>query len=272
MTEKPAISVPSTSVSGGGSRASTRLVPEEQPVALTYNGTTQAVMMATPDDLEDFAVGFTLSEGIAAGHQISRLDILEHGMGFECQMWLEEEAGTRLEDRRRASVGPVGCGLCGIDSLEQVMRPLPLLPDTKLRLNSDQINAAMRALRDGQTLHDQTRGVHAAGFLSADMSVTVREDVGRHNALDKLIGAMARGGADMSSGAVLLTSRVSVDMVQKTVMAGCPILIAVSAPTAGAVRVADDAGLSLVALAREKTFEIFTHPHRITPKEVHNVA
>ena len=270
---RPSHSVPSVAVAGGSARPTTRDIPEETAVALSYNGTTQAVMMATPADLQEFAVGFSLGEGIVDHpDQIERLEIEELDAGIDCQMWLSDAAADRLGERRRQIAGPVGCGLCGIDSLEQAMRPLPQLPPDSVCTGSVRLLHAMHMLRKGQKLHDLTRGVHGAGFLHSDDSVTVKEDVGRHNALDKLIGSLTLDGVDPASGAILLTSRVSVELVQKTVLAGAPILIAVSAPTAHAVRLAEYAGLTLIALARDERFEVFTHPHRITPQEAHNVA
>lgn len=268
MSLRPHISVPARAVSHGTARDGTRTLAQEVPVALSYNGTTQAVMMASPADLADFAYGFSLTEEIARPEDIQRLDVVEHPKGLECRMWLAPEAEARLTRRRRHMAGPVGCGLCGIDSLDEALRPLPRLPESSTPFHPAQITAAMTRLRDGQPLHDLTRSVHAAGFLSAAGGLTIREDVGRHNALDKLIGAL-RGTCD---GAALLTSRVSVEMVQKTVLAGIPLLVAVSAPTACAVELAQDAGLTVAALARGDTFEIFTHPHRIQTGKASDVA
>ncbi|MEB3421407.1 formate dehydrogenase accessory sulfurtransferase FdhD [Salipiger manganoxidans] len=248
-----------------GTRALCRSLPEEVPVALVFDGTTQAVMMATPADIADFAMGFALSEGIVTNPaQIREIEVVDQAAGIEARLWLTEERGEALAARRRAMLGPVGCGLCGIDSLEQALRPLPVLPDSGLRLTRAEVAQATEALRDFQPLHDQTHAVHAAGFLRpGEGIVTVREDVGRHNALDKLIGALVRAGSDPAQGAVVLTSRVSVDMVQKTVMAGCPVLIAVSAPTAQALRVAEAAGLTVAAFARASAFDLYAAPHRI---------
>jgi FdhD protein len=241
----------------------TRVLPEETPVALVYNGGTQAVMMATPADLEDFALGFTITEGIAPRARLPEVEILAHPQGVEARMWLPAEAEARLSARRRATVGPVGCGLCGIDSLEQALRPLPALPEAHVALTAADVRFALGELRDWQPLHDETRAVHAAGFWRpGDGIVMAREDVGRHNALDKLVGALARGGAEPAIGAIALTSRLSVEMVQKAVMAGVPILLAVSAPTAQAVRMAAAANLTIAAMSRGDV-HVFTHPRRI---------
>jgi len=238
-----------------------RSLPEEMPVALVYNGGTQAVMMATPADIEDFATGFTLTEGIVGA--LPGVEIVAHEDGIEARMWLAPEAEAALSARRRAAVGPVGCGLCGIDSLAQAMRTLPVLPAGGLTLSPSDVKFALMELRDWQPLHDETRAVHAAGFWRpGDGILLAREDVGRHNALDKLVGALARAGIDPASGAIALTSRLSVEMVQKCVMAGSPVLIAVSAPTAQAVRVAEVAGLTLASTSRGEV-HVFTHPGRI---------
>jgi FdhD protein len=250
-----------TGVSSGA-----RAVPEETAVALVCDGSTEAVMMATPADLEDFAVGFCLSEGIVRHPaEIRNLEIVAQPDGIEARIWLVAERGREAASRRRTRAGPTGCGLCGVDSLAEAARlrmpaPLPQL----VPLAPEQLLAAMAALEAAQLLGPRTRAVHAAGFWRADDGlVAAREDVGRHNALDKLAGALARVGDTNRAGAVLLTSRVSVEMVQKTAALGAPVLVAVSAPTALAVRTAERAGITLVAVARRDGFEVFTHPHRI---------
>jgi len=248
----------------GTAHDASRTLPEEWAVALVYNGTTRAVMMATPADLVDFGIGFSLTEGIATPDQISEIEVVEHALGSEVRMWVGDEHAAALSARARASIGPVGCGLCGIDSLEQALRPLPALPESRLRLTPHDIDTASNSLRTGQPLHDQTRAMHAALFYVPGKGVThAREDVGRHNALDKLVGALARDGIDTTTGAMVITSRVSVDMVQKAVVAGCPALIAASAPTAHAVRMAQEAGLTLIALARGDGADVFSGADRI---------
>lgn len=248
----------------GRAVAGTRALPEEVPVALVYNGTTQAVMMATPADLADFGRGFTVTEGLAKSDEIEEApEVVTHATGIEVRMWLPEDRAAALMARRRAMTGPVGCGLCGVDSLDQVVRALPAV-GKGVRVAAPDVTRAMAALRAGQTLHDRTRAVHGAGFYRpGEGIVAVREDVGRHNALDKLIGAMG----DCSAGMVVLTSRVSVEMVQKAAMAGASVIAAVSAPTTLAVRTAEAAGLTLIALARDETFEIFTHAERVTEED-----
>ncbi len=238
-----------------------RTLPEEVAVAISYNGTTQAVMMATPADLVDFAYGFSLTEGIAAPADIDSVEVVETPRGVDLQIWLRPQAEARLARRRRQMAGPVGCGLCGIDSLDEALRPPARIPELSFTMSPAQVRAAIATLPGAQPLHDTTHAAHAAGFWSGQLLAT-REDVGRHNALDKLAGHLAR--TPHPTGAVLLTSRVSIDMVQKVAALGQPILIAVSAPTAHAIDLAHQAGLTLIALARRDRFEVFTHPGRIT--------
>lgn len=258
------ISAPSRRVRAAiaSGRSVDRALPEEVPVALVHNGSTFAVMMATPSDLEDFAWGFALSEGVAPVEELGAVEVIEHEAGIEARMWLPEPRIAALNARRRAMVGPVGCGLCGIDSLEEAGRKVPAVPEG-IALSETDVALALDELRDWQPLHDETHAVHGAGFFVPGSGIVMaREDVGRHNALDKLIGAMARAGIDPASGAIVLTSRLSLEMVQKAAMAGTSILCAVSAPTAHAVRVADAAGLTLVSRGRGG-IAVFTHLHRI---------
>lgn len=241
-----------------------RELPVEMPIALVYDGTTHAVMMASPSDLEDFAVGFSLSEGIvAAPDEVEGLEIVEHGAGIELRMWLARDRGVALAQRRRSLAGPTGCGLCGIESLEAVAAQFPpVVRDITFAV--DDIMAAVASLSAAQVLNGRTHAVHGAGYWSRDAGLlAIAEDVGRHNALDKLIGGLRRRGVDVGNGLILLTSRVSVEMVQKAAAAGAPVIVAVSAPTKLALETADAAGITLVAVARPDGFEIFTHPTRI---------
>jgi FdhD protein len=242
----------------------TRAIPEEAALALTYNGGTYAVMMGTPQNLEDFAVGFSLTEGIVQSPgEISSLEIVDLDDGIELRMWLREEKAARLNERRRHIAGPTGCGLCGIDSIAEAVRPTAVVGKGRT-FAPRELMTAMASVPALQTINVETRAVHAAAFWTpAAGIVALREDVGRHNALDKLAGALAESKAPASEGIVLLTSRVSVEMVQKTAAIGATVMIAVSAPTALAVRIADAAGITLVAVARSDGFEIFTHPDRI---------
>ncbi|MDB5639488.1 MAG: formate dehydrogenase family accessory protein FdhD [Bradyrhizobium sp.] len=248
-----------------GLSSGSRSIPEETAVALTYNGGTYAVMMTTPQDLEDFAVGFSLSEGIiGSASDIDSLDVVSLDDGVELRMWLSKPKADRLQERRRHIAGPTGCGLCGIDSISEAMRPAAPIGHGR-QFSSEQIMAAMRNVGSRQKLNIETRAVHAAAFWDATGGiVALREDVGRHNALDKLGGALARASVAASEGIILLTSRVSVEMVQKSAAIGSPVMVSVSAPTALAVRMADAAGITLAAIARADGFEVFTHPYRIS--------
>jgi FdhD protein len=233
-------------------------------IALVHDGSTTAVMMATPADLEDFGVGFSLSEGIVERpDEIAGMELAASDLGIEVRMWLTGEPSGRLAQRRRRLAGPTGCGLCGIESLaEATRRPRRFADEGELRIPAEELAAAMVALERQQTLGRATRAVHAAGLWIGGQLVAVREDVGRHNALDKLIGALvSRRG--LHRGVLLLTSRVSVDLIQKAAVLGAPIVCAVSAPTALAVRMAETAGLTLVAISRADGFEVFTHPGRL---------
>jgi FdhD protein len=243
-----------------------RTIPEESALALTYNGGTYAVMMSTPRDLRDFAVGFSLSEGIIqSADDIDTLDIIELDDGIELRMWLAQSKAERLSERRRHIAGPTGCGLCGIDSIAEAVRPAAIVAQGR-SFSPREIMTAMQAMPALQSINIETRAVHAAGFWTPAHGIAaVREDVGRHNALDKLAGAVAISKLAASEGMVLLTSRVSVEMVQKAAAMGAPLVVAVSAPTALAVRMADTAGITLAAIARADGFEIFTHPGRIVP-------
>jgi FdhD protein len=242
-----------------------RSIPEETAVALTYNGGTHAVMMTTPQDLEDFAVGFSLSEGvISSSADIDSLDIVRLAAGVELRMWLSKPKADRLQERRRHIAGPTGCGLCGIDSIAEAMRPAAVIGHGR-QFSSEQIMVAMQKVPLLQKLNIETRAVHAAAFWDVTNGiVALREDVGRHNALDKLSGALACASVVANEGIILLTSRISVEMVQKSAVIGAPVMVSVSAPTALAVRMADAAGITLAAIARADGFEVFTHPYRIS--------
>ncbi|RWE80402.1 MAG: formate dehydrogenase accessory sulfurtransferase FdhD [Mesorhizobium sp.] len=258
----------------GGTAAANRMVPEETPVAFSFAGTTHAVMMASPADFEDFALGFSLTEGIIADpKEIEAIEVEDLGAGIDIQIRLKDQANTRFQARRRRLAGPVGCGLCGIESIEEAMRSVEAVGASKLTLQAEDITSAVQLLSKVQPLHAETGAVHAAGFYVPGKGVVMaREDVGRHNALDKLAGALAKAGIDGASGAVVVTSRVSVEMVQKTAAIGPSIIMAVSAPTALAIRTADAAGMTLVALVRGDDFDIFTHPERVASGVAKHVA
>jgi FdhD protein len=264
MSLRLAETVASVTWRGGKFGSEQRSVPAETPVAFVYDGEAQAVMMATPADLQDFAVGFSLNDGaIAAPDEIRALDIIEAGRGIELRIALDESRRGGAAKRRRGRAGPVGCGLCGIESLQDALPKLPQVA-ANISVTPSEIIAAMRAMAPLQALNAQTRAVHAAAFyMPGGGIIAVREDVGRHNALDKLAGALARAGHHPSGGAILMTSRISVELVQKAAMMGAPILAAVSVPTALALREAEAAGITIAGIVREDGFEVFTHGERV---------
>jgi len=242
-----------------------RRLPEETPVAITYNRLSHAVMMATPADFHDFALGFTLNERIAASpSEIEEIEIIAAPRGaVELRLWINTSRMEALDHRRRHLTGAMGCGLCGLDSLEEAMRPLPMV-DASLTLHAAEVAIACAALGPAQRLGPLTRAVHAAAFWAPGRGmVALREDVGRHNALDKLAGALVSAGYRGSDGVLVMTSRVSIELIQKAAVMGVPILAAVSAPTLLAVREAEAIGMTLIGIARDDGFEVFTHPERI---------
>lgn len=240
---------------------------EETPVSLEYDGVSHAVMMATPDALEDLGVGFSVSEGIVErADEILDLELLPHPLGWRIAMRLTARRFLALKQRRRTLAGRTGCGLCGVDSLEQVLRPQPPLPfaDPAVAWDPQRLCDAMAALDAVQPLRTRTGATHAAAWLAPDGALhALREDVGRHNALDKTLGALLRADAPAPSGALLLTSRASVEMVLKAAAAGVPLLVARSAPTALAVRQARALGLTLVGFARGQGCCVYTHAGRL---------
>jgi FdhD protein len=223
----------------------------EVPVAIEVNGIGYAVLMASPVDLEDLAWGFALAERlIVAPDELVDCLVHEHGDGVLIRLTLVEVAAARAIERVRHRVSESSCGLCGIENLEQAIRPLPRV-EARFAGELSAIFAALASLREHQPLHRATGAVHAAAACRADGSIRlVREDVGRHNALDKLIGAMLRAGIGWDGGFALLTSRCSYELVEKAALAGCPLLATISAPTALAVRRAEEAGVRLAVLAR----------------------
>lgn len=261
----PVHQVPSLACCESAVRPLMRGVAEETPVALSFNGTTYAVMMATPADLTDFAVGFSLAEGVIAHpNDIESFAVVKHGNGIELQMWLSPARASALGERRRSLAGPTGCGLCGVESLASVLPPIPRVGEG-IVIPPQAVFALLVSLTGAQKLFDQTGAVHAAGFfVPGEGFVSVREDIGRHNALDKLVGDLARRDIDGASGVVLLTGRISIEMVQKTAALGASIIVAISAPTARAIRAAEEAGITLIAIARDDGFEIFTGAKRLS--------
>ncbi len=245
---EPLVRVPRSIWRTSGVTEGERAIPEETAIAFTFNTATYAVMMATPQDLEDFAVGFSLTEGVISSiDAIEQIEIVEEEIGIELRIWLKAPEAAEFLGRRRKMAGPTGCGLCGIESLTEAMRQPPKVGEGRT-FTPNEIMAAIASLSPMQVLNHETRAVHAAGFYEPERGlVALREDVGRHNALDKLAGALARDGTSARKGLVVLTSRISIEMVQKAAMIGAPVVAAVSAPTALAVRMADAAGMTLIA-------------------------
>ena len=256
--------VPRQAWRDGSASTGERSLAEEVPVAFSYDGATHAVLMATPDDLEDFAVGFTYTEGIiTTPAEIAELATVSVADGIVLRMWLTGDRSDAFAARRRRFVGPAGCGMCGLESLAEANRAIPMV-GYHLQVSWQDIAEAVAALPARQRLNTQTRGVHAAAFWRPDGELILREDVGRHNALDKLAGALLRAGQSAAEGIIVLSSRISIELVQKAGMMGAGIIVGVSAPTALAVRTAEATGLMLVGIARDDGFEVFTHPERIS--------
>jgi FdhD protein len=241
--------------------ATSREIANEVAAAIEFDGSSYAVMMVTPADLEDFAVGFALAERIvSAPDEIARIDIRYGSRGIGIDLRLQQEHSARLAERRRALPGQAGCGICGISTIEEALPQLPVLSSAPT-LSRDAIFAALDRLPELQILNRATGAVHAAAFCHGDGTISaVREDVGRHNAFDKLIGHLARSRQDSSVGFALLTSRCSYELVQKAVLARISALVTVSAPTELAVEIARVANLTLIALARRDSFLTFNDP------------
>lgn len=268
----PTRRVERTAWRASGRAGGERTIPEETAVAFTYNGSSYAVMMATPQDLEDFAMGFSLTEGIVQSpSEIETLDVVEQPIGIELRMRLTEPHATAFRERRRYLAGPTGCGLCGIETLSEAMRMPAVVADDSI-FAPKQIMAALDALSGLQAINEMTHAVHGAAFYRKGQGfVALREDVGRHNALDKLAGALARNSISGGGGVCILTSRLSVELVQKAAATGIPVLVAVSVPTALAVRTAEASGITLIAVARNDGFEVFTNPQRIQEEQAAHV-
>jgi FdhD protein len=235
-------------------------VAEEVPIAMIYNGISHAVMLATPQDLEDFALGFSLAEGILISpKELYEIEVVQQASGIELRMEIASERFSQLKDRRRSMTGRTGCGLCGAESLEQALR----LPDgvnaSQDVFTKEAVFAALKNATSQQALQSETGATHASFWVQTNGDITmVREDVGRHNALDKLLGARAK--KEKQAGFVLTTSRASYEMVQKVAVAGVAMLVAISAPTGLAIRVAEQCGVTLVGFARSEQLVVYTHP------------
>jgi FdhD protein len=239
-------------------------IAEETPIALTYNGASFAVMMATPQDLEDFAFGFTLSEGVVAARaEVLDMKLSRHPEGVVVDVKIAKERFAALEARQRNLTGRTGCGLCGVRDLEQAIRhPEPLA--RQVVLEHEAVQRAITQLAGCQPINTITGALHAAAWARLDGSIElVREDVGRHNALDKLIGALAQRGIDFGAGFAVMTSRASYELIQKAAMCGISALAAVSGPTALAIRLAEEVGLCLIGFARPGRHTVYTQPQRV---------
>lgn len=256
-------------VVAGRTEAGFRSIAAEVPIAFSFLGTTYAVMMASPEELEDFAIGFCFNEELISDKSdIMALEPIEVDGGIDIQIKLAPARADAFTMRQRRMVGPAGCGLCGVDSIAQALRPVKAVAENGLVFSHQEVARAVPLLEQQQVLNRETKALHAAGFYVPGRGIIeVREDVGRHNALDKLSGALMAADIAGDTGAVVLSSRVSVEMVQKTARLGASLLIAVSAPTALALEIAEQAGICVAAIVRGDEFEIFSHPERLTRKE-----
>ncbi len=264
FSNEPVGEYPVTRYSHDAIEPNVDLLAEEVPVALVYNGISHAVMLATPQDLEDFALGFSLSEGILdSPSDLYGIEIVQQDNGIALQLDVATACFQRLKEKRRNLTGRTGCGLCGSESLDQALR-LPLdKVDRHTTIQRGAIHQAIAHIQGKQRLQGLTGATHASAWMSeAGEVVLLREDVGRHNALDKLIGAMAT--QENRTGFILTTSRASYEMVQKTISAGCNILVAISAPTGLAIRMAEEAGVTLIGFARAHGFVVYSHAEAIT--------
>ncbi|MDB6091329.1 MAG: Sulfur carrier protein FdhD [Gammaproteobacteria bacterium] len=249
---------------GGATTHTTDQVAEEVPVALIYHNVPHVVMLATPANLEDYAVGFTLSEGLVTRpDEIREVAVTLGSEAVDVRITVAWERFTELLHRRRNLTGRTGCGLCGAETAEDAIREVvPVGPGPTVTI--EDLHAAIEQLGSLQPINARTGSVHAAAWVVPGQGIQiVREDVGRHNALDKTIGALVRGKTDLSSGYLLITSRASYEMVQKTATVGISFLAALSAPTAFAVRMARKTGVTLVAFARRDRHVVYAHPERL---------
>ncbi len=240
-------------------------VAEEVPISLIYNGLPHVVMLATPTNLEEFALGFSITEGILKNPQeLLSTRIYNRSNGIEIQLKIPDYRFQCMSDKGRNLTGRTGCGLCGASTLKQAIRQ-PNAVDGSLLLSATDLRAALSELHHHQNLNRITGAIHAAAWVVPGQGIIdIREDVGRHNALDKLIGFLLRTGKDLSTGFVIVTSRASYEMVQKTAWVGINLLAAISAPTGLAIRLANETGLTLIGFARDDQHVVYTHPQRLT--------
>lgn len=264
MTDSTHINRITREISITESKSSNRILATEVPLSLCYNGVAHVVMMVTPDDLENFILGFSITEGIISQpSDIEETSLTHNAQGIVATIWIKKELHKKLLSRRRNLVGQSGCGLCGVEALGDAVReyePVGAPP----RYTIAQIQSALMALDDMQPLHQKTGAVHGAAFLNNKAEIIhVAEDVGRHNAFDKLIGELYSSDSEIISGAVILTSRCSFELVQKALAIKLPLLITISAPTNLAVKIAEDHKLTLIALARHDSIQVMNDPYQI---------
>lgn len=251
-------------MTAGNSMPAEANVAEEVPVAFVYSGRPHGVMMCTPSDLEDLAMGFSITERIIdRGSDIRSARAESHRKGIELVIEVGPEVMDRTSERTRVIAGRTGCGLCGVEMIDEAVRPARTV-SSRLTVAPEALWRAGEALESRQPLNAETRAVHAAGWASAsgDLEV-VREDVGRHNAVDKVIGAIVRAGRSFDDGFLVVTSRASFELVQKAAAVGIPILAAVSRPTALAIRIAEESNLTLIGLLRGQSANVYSHSHRV---------
>ena len=240
-------------------------IAEEVPISLIYNQIPHVVMLATPTNLEEFALGFSITEGIIKSpHELLSARVYNRSNGIEVQLKIPEHRFDRLSDKGRNLTGRTGCGLCGASTLQQAIRQ-PNTVKGELSVSAEDLRSALFDIGNHQKLNHITGAVHAAAWVVPGQGISdIREDVGRHNALDKLIGCLLRNNTDLSSGFIIITSRASYEMVQKTAWVGISLLAAISAPTGLAIRLANETGLTLIGFARDDQHVVYTHPRRLT--------
>ncbi len=240
-------------------------IAEEVPISLIYNQIPHVVMLATPTNLEEFALGFSITEGIIKSpHELLSARVYNRSNGIEIQLKIPEHRFDRLSDKGRNLTGRTGCGLCGASTLQQAIRQ-PNAVNGELSVSAEDLRSALFDIGNHQKLNHITGAVHAAAWVVPGQGISdIREDVGRHNALDKLIGCLLRNNKDLSSGFIIITSRASYEMVQKTAWVGISLLAAISAPTGLAIRLANETGLTLIGFARDDQHVVYTHPRRLT--------
>jgi FdhD protein len=242
----------------------TDFVTEEIPVALVYHGVPHVVMLASPADLEDYAVGFTVSEGLVGDpKEIQSVEVVRGTDSIEVRIGIAGERFSELLRRRRNLTGRSGCGLCGAETVEEAIRP-PVKVAKGPTVTVADLHAALLQIESMQPVNARTGSIHAAAWVLPGRGIQlVREDVGRHNALDKVIGALVRSGAEVTAGYAIITSRASFEMVQKAAAAGITFVAAVSAPTGLAIRMAEQTGLTLVGFARRDQHVVYAHSERL---------